>query len=79
MEENKTNLKDLTAEQKLDFIRKLNDNRDVLVAQAEVAEARARILKAQLEELAYTMKIQDLKNPPEQNEQSKSQAGAKES
>jgi hypothetical protein len=77
MEENKTNLKDLSPEKRQEVIENWNKNRDLLVAQAEVAEARARIMRAQLEELSYTMKINELKNPSP-DEQSKSQTGPKE-
>lgn len=67
MTDSKTNVKKLNPSERADFVRKLNDNLELLDLQANIADARARIKKANLEELIYAIKINELENPPKEN------------
>lgn len=67
MTDSKTNVKKLNPSERADFVRKLNDNLELLDLQANIADARARIKKANLEELIYAIKINELENPTKEN------------
>jgi len=66
MEENKTNPKELSDRDREQIITKLQKNLALMTLQAEIAEARARIQKANLEEVLYTIKMNELKEPPKE-------------
>lgn len=59
MIDNKDNIKKLDPSTRQDLISKLEANYEILDLQARVAEARARIQKAKLEEIAYALKLQE--------------------
>jgi len=75
MEESKTNVKSLnplTAETRDGLMKKLKDTHEILELQAQVAEARMRIKKANLEELIYALKQHELEQKPNDGNSQKS-------
>ena len=73
-ETNQKELKEVSPEDRARVLKRLRDNQEVLELQALIAEARMRIKKANLEELLYSLKHDEFKNPPKNDgaEQAKS-------
>lgn len=63
-QDNKSNFKKLNPDQRKEIVKNLTESLDLLNLQAEIAEARARIKKGNLEELIYAIKISEMENPP---------------
>jgi len=68
----KNNIKKLQPEDRAKLVKNLEQNLELLNLQAMVAESRARIKKANLEEIIYAVKIEELKNPPKPQTDGKS-------
>lgn len=68
MAENKTsNIKKLSPEERNQLVKNLSESLELLTLQADIAEARARIKKNNLEEVLYAIKITELQNPKTEN------------
>lgn len=64
MTDKQTNPKELSEQDREVLLTRLKNNLALITLQAEIAEARMRIQKANLEEVLYAVKMNEMQNPP---------------